>query len=167
MHQAARQLAGHAVRSRDEQIGLDAEVTCDSIRRAAGQFLDTAILHSPDMSLDLPDLPDGTEQGPPPATPVTTDVFGRRTFTLTPRKLAIGMDDHAISLTVGDQVIRAPWAEVVGLATAPRLRELVLADGRAIPVIAKSFRDSDRLLAAIDARLGHLAFTVDPSDILE
>jgi hypothetical protein len=50
----------------------------------------------------------------------------------------------------------------VGVAERPGAREVVIGDGRVLPVIAKHLRGGERLVSLIDERAGGLLFTPEP-----
>lgn len=163
--QAARLLVGRTPRTREQQQEIDTQVSDDAVRRAAAQMRATALMLTPEhlstftalseLSVDGaadPDVPGGT-------------VYRRKGLSLAPRDLAMSISDTGFSLGVKKQSLSALWQSVVGVAVAENLRGLLLVDGRMAPVPAAAFKNGDRLLADIDARLGHLRFDADAEDI--
>ena len=165
MHQAVRLLMGREPRSRAEQQSLEALIDAETVRRAATQIRDSALLYVPDKPVDLPDVPDISDDLHPTDAPLGNAVFRKKTLAIAPRDLAVHIGDDGLSLTAAGSTSSAAWPQVVGVAELPGAREVVLADGRCLPIIAKHLRDGERLVSIIDERVGGLLFTPDPDGL--
>jgi len=162
VHQAVRLLMGREPRSRSDQRSLDGLVDAEQVRRAATQIRDSALLYVPDKPVELPDVPDISDDDHPTGAPLGDTVFRKKALAFAPRDLAVHIGDDGISLTAAGTTSSATWPEVVGVAELPGAREVVIGDGRVLPVIAKHLRGGERLVSLIDERAGGLLFTPEP-----
>lgn len=164
--QASRLLGGEAPRTREEQRLSDASVTVEMIREAARSVRDTAILLLPESEYDLPGVRSLDDHDFPSDALRGEQVYRRKTFTMAPRDLEIRAGESGFAITAYGRVGSAGWDDIVGVGRAEGLRGIVTADGRVFPVIAKSLKDGDRLLAQLDSLAGERLFDSTEEAIL-
>jgi hypothetical protein len=127
---------------------------------------DTALMLLPEGRFALPALRSLDDLEPPADQRRGEHVHRRRTLSLTPRDLEIRVGQAGFTLTAAGQTGGATWDDIVGVASAEGLRGIVTADGRMFPVLAKSVKQGDLLLARIDELAGDRLFTSTPEVIL-
>jgi hypothetical protein len=169
---AYRHLHGEPLWSREESRERFGVVTVADVQRWARLALDTALLGVPegvpsDLAHEFPGLPDQTEWERPSDARVEGQRFGRKLVALCPRDLSVTVGDAGISQTALGRTVSAPWEEVVGVASAPGLRMVLLEGGDDILLWQRHLKDSDQLLALVDARTAEVSFESTEKEILD
>lgn len=164
--QAARLLRGEVTRTRQEQAEIDAAVTAETIREAAQSVRDSAILLLPEGDYDLPGVRSLDDHDFPNDAVRGEQVYRRKTLTRAPRDLEVRVGESGFAITAFGRVGSATWDDIVGVAHSDGVRGVVTADGRLFPVIAKSLKDGDRLLAQLDRLAGERLFESSEDAIL-
>lgn len=169
---AYRHLHGEPLWSREESRERFGKVAVADVQGWARLALETALLGVPegvphDLADELPGLPDRTEWERPSDAPVDGQRFGRRLVALCPRDLSVTVGDAGISQTALGLTVAAPWEDVVGVASAPGLRLVLLEGGEDILLWQRHLKDSDRLFALVDARTAEVAFEASEKEILD
>jgi hypothetical protein len=169
---AYRHLHGDPLWLRDECRERFAAVAVADVQRWARQAVDSALLGVPGEGTDeltdgLPGLPDRTEWEPPSHPGVEGTRFSRRLLALSPRDLAVTAGDAGIAQTAVGRTVGATWDQVVGVASAPGIRLVLLDSGEEFLLWQRHLKDTDRLFALVDERTRDVSFEAPEKEILE
>lgn len=169
---AYRHLQGDPLWLREESRERFAAVSVTDVQRWARLALGTALLGVPedvpgDLAEGLPGLPDLTEWQPASDAVVEGTRFARKLLAISPRDLAVTVGDAGISQTALGRTLTAPWDEVVGVATAPGLRLVLLESGQEFLLWQRHLKDSERLFSMVDERTRDVSFAASEKEILD
>ena len=165
--QAWLHLNGHPTRTRQEQLAALQAVTPETVQGWVKQALPSAFMGLPeDVDVDLPGLPDRTREERPPGTEATGETFGRKALCIAPLDLRVVAGADGISQRAQGYTISASWGDVVGVASADGVREIVLSTGQRMLLSRRHLRNIDRLLVIVDEKTADRAFDSTEDEIL-
>ncbi|WP_143008198.1 insulinase family protein [Tessaracoccus oleiagri] len=165
--QATRILRDLPMLTRRDFAAEQMAVSSEQLAAAAAGMCRSALVLRPEeagdivglRSLDEDEYPDG-----PPLADATT--YRRKTISTAPRDLAVSVGAEGLSVYVYGGRASATWSDVVGVAAAPGLRDVILADGRVFTIIGKHLRDSESLIRRIDEHAHDRLFEGSADEIL-
>lgn len=169
---AYRHLHGESLWLRDECRERFASVTVADVQRWALMALETALLGVPeavpdDLAARLPGLPDLTDWERPSDHAVEGARFARKLMARCPRDLSVTVGDAGIAQTALGLTVAAAWDEVVGVASAPGIRLVLLERGEELLLWQRHLKDTDRLFALVDERTRDVCFEATEKEILD
>lgn len=116
--------------------------------------------------MDLPGLPDRTGEDRPQDARVSGETFRGKPLAIAPLDLRVVAGSEGITQTANGFTVGGSWDEVVGVAVADGIRELVLVTDQTLRLSRRHLRDTSRLFAIVDERISDRRFDSTEDEIL-